>query len=188
LKEGAVIGTSSLRRGAQIRHARPDVRIVSLRGNVGTRLAALQAGGIDATLLAVAGLRRLGLDHVPHVLLDPLEMPPAVGQGALAITARAGDTRVMDAFARIADPVTLIETCAERQFLADLDGSCRTAIAGYASLGTDNVLHLLGEKLSDDGRRRWRAQGMVKNPDVTRAKDLGAQLAKEILAQAGASA
>lgn len=186
LRRGAVVGTASLRRGAQILHARPDIKIVNLRGNVGTRLNALQGGDMDATLLACAGLTRLGLaQNTPHVLLDPAAMPPAVGQGALAITARAGDEAVAQAFARIADTVCMIETTAERAFLARLDGSCRTAIAAFTWLDGDGALHMIGEKLSDDGAKRWRVEGQVQGGDLHKAAQLGERLADEILDQAG---
>jgi hydroxymethylbilane synthase len=182
LKQGAIIGSASLRRATQLQYTRPDLKIISLRGNVGTRLEKLKAGLMDATLLAAAGLHRLGLHHVPHVLLDPEEMPPAIGQGALAITARAGDDKLAAAFAAIADPLTEIETSAERAFLTALDGSCKTAIGAYARLAPDGSLHLLGEALSPDGRARWREEGHISHANPTSAHDLGTRLGLSVKA------
>lgn len=185
LKQGAIIGSASLRRATQLRFARPDLKVVNLRGNVGTRLDKLRAGDVDATLLAAAGLARLGLTNVPHVMLDPSEMPPAIGQGALAITARAGDDAVAAAFGAIADAKTTIETQAERAFLTALDGSCKTAIGALALLDTEGGLTFVGEALSRDGQRRWRLDGRIENADVTRARELGQKIGCEIKALAG---
>jgi hydroxymethylbilane synthase len=185
LKEGAIIGSASLRRGTQLRYARPDLRVVNLRGNVGTRLEKLRSGQMDATLLAAAGLTRLGLLDVPHVMLDPVQMPPAIGQGALAITARQGDTAVIDAFAAIADPSAAIETAAERAFLTALDGSCRTAIGAFAHMGADGELMFIGEALSHDGQQRWRATERLAQAHMTSASELGSRLGLQIKTQAG---
>ncbi len=175
-----VIGTASLRRGAQLRFVRPDLKLVMLRGNVGTRLDKLRAGGIDATLLAAAGLNRLGLSEIPHVLLDPTQMPPAIGQGALAITARTIDSAVQDAFGVIADLATHIETAAERAFLSALDGSCRTAIGAYAKFNADKSLSFIGEALSDDGQTRWRRTGQLALASLQSAAMLGDRLGHEV--------
>ena len=185
LKQGSVVGSASLRRGTQLLFARPDLKIVSLRGNVGTRLDKLRAGGIDATILAAAGLARLGLLHVPHVMLDPDKMPPAIGQGALAITARAGDTRVAQAFAAIADASTFIETSTERAFLTALDGSCKTAIGALAKLMPDGSLSFIGEALSADGANKWRESETVSGATLETAQALGTKLGLMIKAQAG---
>jgi hydroxymethylbilane synthase len=142
---------------------------------------------MDATLLAAAGLARLGLTHVPHVLLDPSDMPPAIGQGALAITARAGDEAVATAFGAIADPQTLLETMAERAFLTALDGSCRTAIGAYAAIQTDGSLTFIGEALSSDGRKRWRQQERLHNASVETAQALGWRLGLTLKAEAGSA-
>ena len=187
LKEGAVIGSASLRRAAQLLHARPDLTIVSLRGNVGTRLDKLQAGHCDATLLAAAGLRRLGYHETPHVLLDPHAMPPAIGQGALAITARAGDVKTAEAFAKISDPATALEVTAERAFLTALDGSCRTAIGALASMDQSGRLSVVGEALSEDGKTRWRSDGMVEHATLEQAEKLGRELGLKVKAMAGAA-
>lgn len=185
LKHGAVIGSASLRRVAQLKHARPDLSVISLRGNVGTRLDKLKAGQCDATLLAAAGLARLGYRDVPHVMLDPVAMPPAIGQGALAITARAGDTETASAFARIADHMTEIEVAAERAFLTALDGSCRTAIGALAQLDTHGDLTFIGEALDADGTTRWRKEAHLSAASVATAQHLGADLGAQIKAMAG---
>lgn len=187
LRLGAVIGSASLRRGTQLRYARPDLQVVNLRGNVGTRLEKLRLGDLDATLLAAAGLTRLGLLDVPHVMLDPVQMPPAIGQGALAITARRGDDTVVEAFAAIADLPTHIETAAERAFLTALDGSCRTAIGAYAKLDDEGGLAFIGEALSSDGQQRWRLSDRLDEVDLRKASDLGTRLGLQVKAQAGNS-
>jgi hydroxymethylbilane synthase len=134
LPEGGIVGSASLRRQAQIRRVRPDLQVTLLRGNVQTRLAKLDRGEVHATLLAMAGLRRLGLvDHVTTIL-DTDEFLPAVGQGAIAITVRADDESVRQILEPILDQPTGHALAAERAFLTVLDGSCRTPIAGYADL------------------------------------------------------
>lgn len=150
LPQGALIGTASLRRQAQVLRLRPDLRVTLLRGNVETRLRKLEAGEVDATLLAMAGLRRLGMaDHVTAVL-DTDDFLPAVGQGAIAITMREGDTRIGAALAPILDAATGATLTMERAFLTVLDGSCRTPIAGHAKhVGQDLVFH--GLVLKPDG-------------------------------------
>lgn len=139
LPAGSTVGTASLRRQAIIARARPDLKLTLLRGNVGTRLAKLREGSVDATILAVAGLKRLGLmQHATSVL--PIEQfLPAVGQGAIAMVAHADDTASQALATRIADPDTGIAVSAERAFLHVLDGSCRTPIAAYATLVGDRV-------------------------------------------------
>jgi hydroxymethylbilane synthase len=150
LPAGAVVGSASLRRQAQVRRLRPDLRVTLLRGNVGTRLKKLESGEMDATLLALAGLRRLGLTEHVTAILDTEDFLPAVGQGAIAIAARAGDARVLAALDRILDGATGQALAAERAYLAELDGSCRTPIAGHAHLG-DGALRLRGLVLRPDG-------------------------------------
>jgi hydroxymethylbilane synthase len=147
---GAVVGSASLRRQAQLKRLRPDLAVTLLRGNVGTRIAKLESGEVDATLLALAGLRRLGLDGHATAILDTDAFLPAVGQGAIAITARAGDETVLEAIRAIADAPTGIALAAERAFLAVLDGSCRTPIAGHARLDTGR-LRFRGQVLRPDG-------------------------------------
>ena len=185
LRQGAIIGSASLRRATQLQFARPDLKIISLRGNVGTRLEKLRAGLMDATLLAAAGLRRLDLMNVPHVMLDPVAMPPAIGQGALAITARLGDRDVALKFAAIEDSNNHIETAAERAFLAALDGSCRTAIGALVHLQSDGSLDFIGEALSHGGQHRWRETARLEQADLINAAQLGFELGLKIKAQAG---
>ena len=156
LPPGAVIGTASLRRGAQVRRLRPDLRVELLRGNVGTRLRKLESGAMDATLLALAGLRRLGLAHHAAAILDTDDFLPAVGQGAIAVTARRDDAATLEAIARIIDPATGTALAAERAFLAVLDGSCRTPIAGHARI---------------EGAR-LRFHGLVLRPDGSEAVEV----------------
>ena len=132
LPRGAVVGTASLRRQAMVKRLRPDIAAVAFRGNVETRLRKLDDGVVDATLLALAGLKRLGRADVATAILAVEEFLPAVGQGAIGIEARADDRRTHDLLAAINDEDTLAAIEAERAFLAVLDGSCRTPIAGHA--------------------------------------------------------
>jgi hydroxymethylbilane synthase len=149
LKPDALVGTSALRRRAQLLHLRPDLRIVNLRGNVDTRLRKLEAGEVEATILASAGLRRLGL--VVGTPIPEDEMLPAVGQGAVCIECRDGDTRVRDWLDAIDHEATATAVRAEHAMLAVLDGSCRTPIAGHATLSADGTLHLRGQIARPDG-------------------------------------
>jgi hydroxymethylbilane synthase len=150
LPTGALVGSASLRRQAMVLRARPDLKVTLLRGNVGTRLAKVETGQIGATLLALAGMKRLGLAHHATAILPLNEFLPAVGQGAIAIVIRSGDERTREAVAHIADEATRIALAAERAFLAVLDGSCRTPIAGHATLdGAD--LRFRGLVLRPDG-------------------------------------
>jgi hydroxymethylbilane synthase len=150
LPAGAIVGSASLRRQAMVLRARPDLKVTLLRGNVGTRLAKVEAGQIGATLLAIAGMKRLGLDHHATAILSEDEFLPAVGQGAIAIVTRTADDRTREAVSRIADKTTGIAIAAERAFLAVLDGSCRTPIAGHAKLD-GSTLTFRGLVLRPDG-------------------------------------
>jgi len=150
LEEGAVVGTSSLRRRAQLRYRRPDLQVVEFRGNVQTRMRKLTEGVAAATFLAMAGLRRLGLTEVARAPIGPDEMLPAVAQGAIGIEQRTGDDRVAALLAPIHDLETGHRLAAERAFLLGLDGSCQTPIAGLAELDGDR-LRLRGEILRPDG-------------------------------------
>ena len=132
LPSGAVVGTASLRRAAQLLAQRPDLRIVPLRGNVETRLAKLDAGQVDATLLALAGLKRLGIADRATAILTPEEMLPAVAQGAIGIEIRDGDAAIAELLAPLDDAATAVRVTAERACLAELDGSCHTPIAALA--------------------------------------------------------
>jgi hydroxymethylbilane synthase len=137
LARGAVVGTASLRRQAILLNRRPDLRVVPFRGNVETRIAKLEAGEVDATLLAVAGLNRLGLGGRASAILTPAEMLPAVCQGTIGIECRADDAKTRDLLSRIDDAPTAAAAACERAFLAALDGSCRTPIAGLAEIDGD---------------------------------------------------
>jgi hydroxymethylbilane synthase len=156
LPHGARIGTSSPRRRALLLHRRPDLEIVEFRGNVGTRLAKLAAGDVHGTMLAVAGIKRLGLD-APHHPVDPAEMLPAACQGAIGLETRIDDPRARSLCEAIGDLTTLIAVTAERAFLATLDGSCRTPIAALATVDGDRVT-LDGLVARPDGSEvvRWR--------------------------------
>jgi hydroxymethylbilane synthase len=150
LPRGAVVGSASLRRQAQVKRARSDIEVALLRGNVGTRLAKLDSGAVAATLLAVAGLKRLGLtDHIT-TMLDTDEFLPAVGQGAIALVTRADDERTRMSVQKIIDAATGVALAAERAFLAVLDGSCKTPIAGHARV-SDGVVRFRGLVLRPDG-------------------------------------
>jgi hydroxymethylbilane synthase len=161
LPAGANVGTASLRRQAQTLFARPDVGVVTLRGNVDTRLRKLEAGEADATFLALAGLKRLGLRDRAANIVDPQDMPPAACQGALAITTRHDDARVRDALAAYESSVARIEIEAERAFLEALDGSCRTAIGALARVSSHD-LKFIGEALTPDGTTRWRREETIQ--------------------------
>ena len=156
LPQGAVLGTASLRRQAQALHVRPDLKLVNLRGNVDTRLAKLEAGEADAIILAMAGLKRLGLDVGAHPI-DPAEHPPAPGQGALAMQVRAEDVGAAWLTALIHHP-SVLTVAAERGALAALEGSCKTAIGAHARLDGGR-LRLIVEALTPDGVRRFRREG-----------------------------
>jgi hydroxymethylbilane synthase len=131
-----------------------------MRGNVDTRLRKLEAGDADATFLALAGLKRLGLQARAASLVDPQETPPAACQGAIAVTVRAYDAHVRDALAGFENSGARLEIEAERAFLAALDGSCRTPIAALAR-ATSGALHFIGETLTPDGTTRWRRTGAI---------------------------
>jgi hydroxymethylbilane synthase len=179
LPRGGALGTASLRREAQVKRLRPDLNVKLLRGNVETRLAKAESGAIDATLLAYAGLKRLKLAHRASALLDIDAFLPAVGQGAIALTAREGDARTLALLAPIFDAATASALDAERAFLAVLDGSCRTPIAGHARIAGD-ALDFRGMVLRVDGSEAFevRAQG-----GVGEARRIGAQAGQDLLAR-----
>ncbi len=153
LPAGAVVGTASLRRQAIVKRLRPDLDVVPIRGNVETRLRKLKEGVVDATLLALAGLNRLGLSGEASSIFSVDEFLPAVGQGIVAIETRSRDERTRAALSAIDDAETAIALAAERAFLTVLDGSCRTPIAGHATVAA--------------GRLRFR--GLIAKPDGTAA-------------------
>ena len=154
LPHGATFGAASLRRQAQALRLRPDLKPALLRGNVETRLRKAESGAVGATLLALAGLKRLGLADRVQAVLDIDKFLPAPGQGAIAITARRGDTRALEALNAISDRETSAALTAERAFLAELEGSCRTPIASLARLEAGR-LRLRGEVLRTDGSERF---------------------------------
>lgn len=186
LPAGATVGTASLRRQAQVLFARRDLRVSVLRGNVDTRLKKLEAGEADATFLALAGLKRLGLEGRAASLVDPQETPPAACQGAIAITARADDARVRDALGRCEDIEARIEIEAERAFLDALDGSCRTPIGALARVSGAQMT-FVGETLKPDGAQRWRREATISvgRDGIGAAQALGAALGREIRDEAG---
>ena len=182
LPQGARLGTSSLRRQAQLLAARPDLKIEALRGNVDTRLRRLDAGELDAIVLACAGLIRLGLESRITARLDPQVSLPAVGQGVIGIECRADDTRALNALHALDDAATRTAVEAERAFARRLAGSCQSPIAAYARMDRDQ-LRLDGLVAEPDGSRLLRDSitGSSTNPRI-----LGERLAERVLA-AGAA-
>jgi hydroxymethylbilane synthase len=183
LPQGAVVGTASLRRQAMVKRLRPDVSTIVLRGNVETRLRKLEAGEVDAALLALAGLKRLGLAEKATSLLDANEFLPAVGQGAVTIEARRDDTRTRERLAKVDHADTSVALACERAFLAVLDGSCRTPIAGHAVISGD-TMSFRGMILRPDGSEIFETG---RNGRTTDADKLGADAGEELkrLAPAG---
>jgi hydroxymethylbilane synthase len=182
LPQGAVVGTASLRRQAQLLALRPDLKVVNFRGNVATRLRKLAAGEVDATLLAVAGLNRLGESDKVTAPLDPEVMLPAAGQGAIGLEIRADDGRTRAWLEAIDCAATRTCVTVERALLAELDGSCKTPIAGLAELGEGGSLRLRGLIALPDGSK-------VHAGEVTGAAEaasaLGRQLGVELKTAAG---
>ncbi len=182
LPSGAVVGTASLRRQAQLLARRPDLKAINFRGNVGTRLAKLEAGEVDATLLARAGIDRLGLT-VPHVVLSPEEMLPAVGQGAIGLECRADDADVLACLAAVDHGPTHLCVSAERAMLDVLDGTCHTPIGAFAELA-GGELRLRGLVAQADGRRIWSVERVGA---AAEALALGRDAGAELKAAAGAA-
>jgi hydroxymethylbilane synthase len=180
LPPNARFGSASLRRGAMALRLRPDLEIGLLRGNVETRLRKITSGQFDATILALAGLRRLGLEDRAAAILSEDEFLPAVGQGAIALVARRDDRRVGAALAPILHAATGFSLAAERAFLNVLDGSCRTPIGGHARL-VDGRLAFRGQVLSPDGRD---AVEILREGACEQAAELGAEAGCEIRARA----
>lgn len=181
LAEGTVVGTSSLRRKAQLKLRRPDLEVVEFRGNMQTRLLKLDQGVAEATFLAMAGLNRLKMDHVPKTAIETEMMLPAVAQGAIGIERRVGDTRMADMLAAIHDGPTGQRLAAERSFLASLDGSCETPIAGLSVL-EGNDIWLRGEVLRPDGSEA--IEDSVRCP-IEDGAAAGREMALKMLEQAG---
>lgn len=181
LPSGASVGSSSPRRRALIAKLRPDVKLVSIRGNVDTRLRKLESGEADATILALAGLKRLGLQDKATAILDPHEFLPAAGQGAIAIETRRDDERINALVAAIDDRDTEAAVAAERGFLALLDGSCRTPIAAHAIVDGERI-RFRGLIVSPDGREAYEA---AREGLRSEAAMLGADAAREVRDRAG---
>jgi hydroxymethylbilane synthase len=180
LAPGAVVGTASLRRQALVKRLRPDLQVVSFRGNVETRLKKLEDGVVDATLLALAGLKRLGRESAATSILPVDTFLPAVGQGAIGIETRTDDRRTRDLVARIGDSDTLTALATERAFLAVLDGSCRTPIAGHARVDASTVA-FRGLILRPDGSEALETS---RSGAAAEAAALGADAGRELKARA----
>ncbi len=177
LPQGATLGTASLRRQAMALRLRPDLKVRLLRGNVETRLSKIASGEFDATLLAYAGLKRLGLENRVTAIFSVDEFLPAVGQGAIGLTARSDDARVRDLVAPIIHSATCAAVETERAFLAELDGSCRTAIAGYARV-VDGALIFRGIALSPNGAEAFASEA---SGPLAQAHEIGRAAGLDIL-------
>jgi hydroxymethylbilane synthase len=178
----AVVGSASVRRQAQLLHARPDITVRTIRGNVQTRLARVKAGEFDGSLLALAGLRRLGLAGAAAVIIAPEIMVPAAGQGIVGVTVRADDVELRELLAAIEDPEARAVSMAERGLLAALDGSCRTPIGGYARI-VEGELRLTGLVAREDGSFLLKAE---TRGSPRQAEALGRALGDELRGQSPA--
>jgi hydroxymethylbilane synthase len=181
LARSCVVGSASVRRAAQLKRLRPDISVVNLRGNVETRLAKLDRGEVSATFLACAGLIRLGLAHRITAPVPEDEMLPAVAQGAIGIEIRDNDTRMRDLLRAVNHRPTEIAVACERAFLATLDGSCRTPIAGHAILDGEQ-LKFRGEALTLNGRMTFTAE---RSGALSDAQRLGRDAGEEVKAKGG---
>jgi len=181
LPKGATLGTASLRRQALAKRLRPDLRVVPLRGNVETRLRKIDAGEADATLLAVAGLKRLGLLPAATAVLEIDEFLPAVGQGAIGLETRADDDATRALVAKVNDADTATALAAERAYLAELDGSCRTPIAGHARV-SGGIVRFRGIVAKPDGSE---AHEVTREGRASDAAALGADAGRELKLRVG---
>ena len=181
IPHGATVGTSSLRRKAQLMSKRPDLKIVEFRGNVQTRLKKLDDGVAECTFLAVAGLNRLKMEDIITAAISTDEMLPAVAQGAIGIERRENDNRIGTMLEAINNPKTELLLSAERAFLEALDGSCETPIAGLAEL-RNGTLRLRGEILKPDGSEVFSDEQMASKED---GKLMGVEMAQKLLSKAG---
>jgi len=179
LRRGAVIGTSSLRRAAQLRHARPDIEIVPLRGNLDTRLKKLQTENLDAIVLAAAGVKRLELEHRVTEYLDPEVMLPAVGQGALCIEMRQPDPVIEPMVKALDDPISRAIVLGERAFLNRLGGSCQVPIAGHGEI-INSTFQLTGLVADIDGSRIFKS---VLSGAVDSSESIGISLAEKLISR-----
>jgi hydroxymethylbilane synthase len=187
LPYGAVIGTSSVRRQAQLLAMRPDLKIVMFRGNVDTRMGKLEAGEVDATILAAAGLARLGRLHQATAIIEPEIMLPAAAQGIVAFETREDDTRHRDICAKITDTGTSFALTIERAFLQVLDGSCKTPLAAYAARGDGGAFVLRGGAWSPDGSQRFDVQQVSYVAQHGEAQGMGEAAGHDLLSRAGKS-
>jgi hydroxymethylbilane synthase len=185
LHAGAIVGTSSLRREAQLRERHPGLEVRPLRGNVNTRLRKLDEGQYDAIILAAAGLKRLGFGERIRDLIDPADSLPAPGQGALALECRADRPDVVAALAPLVDRATTLAVAAERSFSRALSGSCHTPLAAHATW-QEGTLWLRGLIASQDGREVLRGERESQAVDAAGADALGNALAEEFLARGAA--
>ncbi len=174
-----MIGSASVRRQAQLQNARPDLKFTLIRGNVGTRLEKVASGEVGATLLAYAGLRRLGLADRASIVLSPDQMVPSACQGIVGVTVRTEDTELLALLSGIEDPEAKAVATAERALLAALDGSCRTPIGGYARLLADGTLHLTGLVARADGSFLLKRTATAPRVD---AAELGRTLGESLKA------
>ena len=181
LPSGSKVGTSSLRRKAQLKFSRPDLEVVEFRGNVQTRLKKLKEGVASCTFLAMAGLNRLGLEEVAQSAINPKEMLPAIAQGAIGIEWREEDKQITDILKKIHHKETGQRLNAERAFLAELDGSCQTPIAGLATI-EGSSLKFTGQVLRTDGSESISETASCNIED---GAELGREMAQKILAKAG---
>jgi hydroxymethylbilane synthase len=184
LPAGARVGTGSARRSAQLRASRPDLEILPLRGNVPTRIAKLEREGLDAIVLASAGLDRLGLASRISCRIPVDEMLPAVCQGTLALEARADDPLGV-AFGRLSDPEVALRTAAERAFLCRLEGDCTVPLAVFAEFSQAGSLRVRGLLASPDGKRVLRAEASGQAADSAAAARLGVEVAETVLSRGG---
>ena len=183
IPQGATVGTSSLRRKAQLMSKRPDLKVVEFRGNVQTRLKKLDDGVAECTFLAVAGLNRLNMEDIITTAISTEEMLPAVAQGAIGIERRENDIRIATMLEAIHNSKTGLLLSAERAFLEALDGSCETPIAGLAELSNGN-LRFRGEILRPDGSEVFSDEQMASKEDATL---MGVEMAKKLLNKAGSN-
>lgn len=178
---GAMVGTASLRRQALVRKFRPDLQVKIFRGQVDTRLRKLAEGDADATLLAYAGLKRLGKPEVATEVLDPAVFPPAPAQGAICVEARSDNTAIRNLLAAINDPDTFAAVSCERAFLEVLDGSCRTPIAGYTEIDGDGI-RFFGMILTPDGQTH---HAITLDGSRSEATDIGRRAGQALRDRAG---
>lgn len=182
LPKGAVVGSSSLRRQALIKRMRPDLDVITFRGNVETRLRKLDQGVAVGTILALAGLKRLGLEHVATDVMPLETFPPAPGQGAICVEGRIGDTRIRDMLVPLGHAPTAAALTCERAFLGALDGSCRMPIAGHAKIEGDHIL-FKGMILTPDG---VKAHEIARTGAASEAAAIGRGAGEALREQAGA--